>query len=179
MKLKSFFVSGIIIALFICSCTSTRYLTDPTSIGRQHDMKKHRTGVNAGDIILSFVNLFISGTLDTEYEMSQSERAFKRITVENESSDTLFVNMVTDIVWKETGYCDIMGIVLPPGKKQRLLAPYPAAYNVYFRTNYSDEEKIEFRTDSKHRKITLRANMTEWLEEEDNQTVNPDLNSGN
>lgn len=179
MKLNLHYISGAVILFLVCSCTGTRYLTDSTSIGRQHDMKKHRTGVNVGDIVISFINLFISNALDTEYEISQSERAFKRITVINESTDTLFVNMVTDIVWKETGYCDIMGIVLPPKKRQGLLAPYPAAYNVYFKTNYSNEEKLEFRTDDKHRKITLRANMTDWLEEKDSITVSPALNSGN
>lgn len=168
MRFNLHLIAVAVLLFIVCSCTGTRYLSDSTSIGRQHDMKKHRTGVNVGDVVLSFVNLIISEALDSEYEMSQSERAFKRITVINESPDTLLVNMVTDIVWKESGYCDIMGIVLPPGKKQRLLAPYPAAYNVYFRTYYSEEEKIEFRTDSKHRRITLRANMTNWLKDEEN-----------
>ncbi len=167
MNLKSSFVSVMVLVILFSSCTGTRHLTDSTSIGRQHDMRKHRTGVNVGDIALSFVNLIFSMAMDTEYEMSQSEQAFRRITVVNESSDTLFVNMVTDIVWKESGYCDIMGIVLPPQAKQKLLAPYPAAYNVYFRTNDTDEERLEYRTDNKHRRILLRANMTKWLLEED------------
>ena len=155
--------------LFISSCTSTKYITDSETIGRQHDMVKDRTGTNVGDVLVSFVNLFIAEALDVEYQMSQSVRAFKRITVINESPDSLFVNMVTDIVWKESGYCDFMGIALPPGAKQKLLAPFPAAYNVYFRTNYHDEEKLEFRTDSKHRRLKLRAGMTNWLNEEDQE----------
>lgn len=153
------------LAVVVCcgGCTSTRYLTDSQSIERQRDMRKNRTGVNAGDVLLSFVNFFISGALNTEYEVIQSERTFKRITLVNESTDSLFVNMVTDIVWKETGYCDIMGIVLPPGAKQKLLTPYPAAYNVYFRTPFTEEEKLEIRTDGKHRRFVLRAGMTDWL----------------
>jgi len=155
------------LAVLLCcgGCTSTRFLTDSKSIGRQHDMRKHRSGTNIGDVLLSVVNLFVSEALDSEYEISQSERAFKRITMVNESPDSLYVNMVTDIVWKEDGYCDIMGIVLPPGAKQKLLAPYPAAYNVYFKTFNSEEEKIEVRTDNKHRIIKLRAGMTDWLQE--------------
>jgi len=78
----------------------------------------------------------------------------------NESSDSLFVNMVTDIVWKEDGYCDIMGIVLPPISTQSLLVPYPAAYNVYFHTPSSQEEKLEIRTDSKYRNFKLKPGMT-------------------
>jgi hypothetical protein len=128
-------------------------------------MRKHRSGVNAGDALLSIVNLFVSNALDSEYEISQSDRAFKRMTIVNESPDSLYVNMVTDIVWKEDGYCDIMGIVLPPDARQKLLVPYPAAYNVYFKTPFSGEEKIEFRSDNKHRILKLRAGMTDWLNE--------------
>ena len=160
----------LVLAVIICSggCTSTRYLTDSQSIERQHDMRKNRTGVNVGDVLLSFANMFISGALNTEYEVIQSERAFKRISIINESADTLIVNMVTDIVWKETGYCDIMGIVLPPGEKQKLLTPYPAAYNIYFRTPYSEEEKLEIRTDNRHRRFVLRPGRTNWLQEKEN-----------
>jgi len=160
----------LVLAVIICcgGCTSTRYLTDSQSIERQHDMHKNRTGTNVGDVLLSFVNMFISGALNTEYEVIQSERSFKRISIINESADTLIVNMVTDIVWKETGYCDIMGIVLPPQASQKLLTPYPAAYNVYFRTPYSEEEKLEIRTDNRHRRFVLRPGMTNWLQEKEN-----------
>lgn len=164
-RLKS---TTLILAALIClaSCTSTRYLTDSKSIDRQHDMRKNRTGVNLGDALLSFANLFISGALNTEYEVIQSQRSFKRITLINQSTDSLIVNMVTDVVWKESGYCDIMGIVLPPGTKQKLLAPYPAAYNVYFRTPFTKEEKLEIRTDDNHRRFVLRPGMTDWVNEE-------------
>jgi hypothetical protein len=157
----------IFVSAFVCSvsCTSTRHLTDSISIDRQRDMRANRAGVNVGDVFINIANLFISGALNTGFEVSQSERAFKRITVINESPDSLFVNMVTDVVWKESGYCDIMGIVLPPGAKQKLLAPYPAAYNVYFRTPFTEEEKLEIRTDGKHRRFVLRPGMNDWINE--------------
>lgn len=154
--------------IYLGGCTSTRYLTDSKSIDRQRDMRAHRTGGNVGDVFVNMANLFISGALNTDFEVSQSERAFKRITIVNESPDSLFVNMVTDIVWKESGYCDIMGIVLLPEGKQKLLVPYPSAYNVYFKTPYSEEEKLEVRTDNKHRRFVLRPGMTEWLQEKEN-----------
>lgn len=158
----------IVLAAFIfCGgCTNTRYLTDPLSIGRQHDMKKHRVGTNAGQVGLNLINLILSETINTEYAISKGDRAFKKISIVNPSSDSLFVNMVTDVLWKETGYCDIMGIVLPPGSKQKLLVPYPAAYNVYFRTPSTEEEKLEIRTDSKYRRFELRTGMTKWLSTE-------------
>jgi hypothetical protein len=157
----------IFVSAFVCSvsCTSTRHLTDSISIDRQHDMRANRAGVNIGDVFINIANLFISGALNTGFEVSQSERSFKRITIVNESTDSLFVNMVTDVVWKESGYCDIMGIVLPPGAKQKLLAPYPAAYNVYFRTPFTEEEKLEIRTDGKHRRFVLRPGMNDWINE--------------
>jgi hypothetical protein len=158
----------LVLAAIICfgGCTSTRYLTDSKTIDRQHDMRANRSGVNIGDVFINIANLFISGALNTGFEVSQSERAFKRITIVNESPDSLFVNMVTDVVWKESGYCDIMGIALPPGASQKLLVPYPAAYNVYFRTPFTEEEKLEIRTDSNHRRFVLRAGMTDWVKEE-------------
>jgi len=157
----------LVLAAIICfgGCTSTRYLTDSKSIDRQHDMRANRSGVNIGDVFINIANLFISEALNTGFEVSQRERAFKRITIINESPDSLFVNMVTDVLWKESGYCDIMGIVLPPERKQKLLVPYPAAYNVYFRTPFTEEEKLEIRTDSKHRRFVLRAGMTDWLKD--------------
>lgn len=151
----------LVLAVIHCcgGCTNTRYLTDSGSIDRQHDMRKHRAGVNVGDAFLNVINLIIAGTLNSGFEVTQSDRAFKRIKIQNESPDSLFINMVTDVVWKETGYCDIMGIALPPKARQKLLVPYPAAYNVYFRTSSSEEEKLEMRTDNKHRIIKLKPGM--------------------
>lgn len=161
--IKNFITFLVLAAIVFCGgCTSTKYLTDKQSIERQKDMRNNRTGTNVGDVLLSIANLFITGALNTEYEVIQSEREFKRITIINESADTLIVNMVTDIEWKESGYCDIMGIVLPPHAKQKLLTPFPAAYNIYFRTPYSDEENLEIRNDGKHRRFSLRPGMTKW-----------------
>lgn len=152
---------SLILAVLICcgGCTSTRYLTERTSIDRQHDMRGHRVGKNIGEGCLNMTFFIISVILDSQFTPVESERTFKRISVVNQSTDSLYVNMVTDIVWKETGYCDIMGIVLPPGAKQKLLVPYPAAYNVFFRTPSSEEEKLEIRTDSKLRIIRLKPGM--------------------
>lgn len=164
--IKNFKIIVLLTAIVYCGgCTSTQYLTDSKSIERQKDMRKNRTGTNVGDVLLSFANMFISSALNAEYEVIQSQREFKRITIINASSDTLFVNMVTDVEWKESGYCDIMGIVLPPKASQKLLTPYPAAYNVYFRTPFSDEEKLEIRNDQGHRRFTLRDGMTKWTDE--------------
>jgi hypothetical protein len=160
MNVKNLIIPALAISLCCGGCTNTRYLTDSGSIERQRDMRSHRSGVNVGDACLNVLNFIIAGALNSEFEVTQSDRAFKRILILNESSDSLFVNMVTDIVWKETGYCDIMGIQLPPGARQKLLVPYPAAYNIYFRTSNSEEEKLEIRTDDKQKIIKLKPGMT-------------------
>ena len=146
--------------LFCGGCTNTRYLTDATSIKRQHHMRVTRTGGNMGDVGINFANFLVAAIFNTSYEMHSRDRTFKRISIVNQSADSLSVNMVTDIVWKEDGYSDILGIVLPPGAKQKLLVPYPAAYNVYFYSPFTEEEKLEVRTDHKLRRIDLRAGMT-------------------
>jgi hypothetical protein len=69
--------------------------------------------------------------------------------------------MVTDVLWKDSEYCDVMGIVLPAGARQKLLLPYPAAYNVFFRTSGLEEEKLEIRTDDKLRRIDLKPDITQ------------------
>ena len=151
-----------VLAVILCcgGCTSTRYLTDSGSIDRQHDMRKNRVGKNIGEGCLNMTFFILAAVVNSEFEPLESERTFKRISVKNESTDTLFVNMVTDVVWKETGYCDIMGIALPSGARQKLLVPYPAAYNIYFRTSSSEEEKLEIRTDNKQKNIRLKPGMT-------------------
>jgi hypothetical protein len=151
MSKKAATLFGFIILICMGGCTNTRYLTDLQSIDRQHEMRKQRSGINAADILLNSTTLILSIVSNSGYEIIPSERAFKRIIIVNEFPDSLIVNMVTDIVWKETGYCDIMGIVLPPKARQKLLAPYPAAYYVYFKTPTSAEDSMEIRTDSSRR----------------------------
>jgi len=160
----------VMIVFTATSFTSAQYLTDKTSIDRQHEMKSKRAGRNAGDVLLNVANLFISITLNSEFEPVQSERAFKKITILNQSKDSLYVNMVTDVLWKDSTYCDIMGIALPAGAKQKILVPYPAAYNVYFRSPGSEEEKLEIRTDTKVSVFKLQPGMTkEPIEEKSSQ----------
>ncbi|MFA5328045.1 MAG: hypothetical protein WC384_09660 [Prolixibacteraceae bacterium] len=159
------------VVILLGSCTSTRYLTDEKSIERQHDMRTHRTGGNIGDVCVNFATFAFAAIFNTGYEVYSSERTFKKITIVNESTDSLYINMVTDIVWKETGYCDIVGIALPPLAKQKLIAPYPAAYNVYFRTPGSEEEMLEIRTDNTHKRFKLHAGMTNWIKQNENDSI--------
>jgi hypothetical protein len=70
------------------------------------------------------------------------------------------INMVTDVEWKESIYCDIMGIVLPPKASQKLLVPYPAAYNIYFRTPSTEERVLGIQTDDKKSQYKLMPKIS-------------------
>ena len=129
-------------------------------------MHAHRSGIKAGDILISTASFIMSVTLGTEFEVSASDRAFKHITIENESQDSMTVNMVTDIEWKNSVYCDIMGIVLPPKASQKLLVPYPAAYNIYFRTPYTEEKSIQIQTDDKKSLYKLKPRISDLPKED-------------
>lgn len=174
MKSKRFILLVLAATLMCGGCTSTRYFTDQASIKRQNEMRSKRTGGNVGDVLVNFASVFASALLNTEYEVYSGERSFKKITVSNESNDSLYVNMVTDIKWKDSTYCDILGIALPAGARQKVLAPFPAAYNVYFRKPGSDEEKLEIRTDARLRVIRLKPGMTAGLEPLQNEEPAPE-----
>ena len=94
-KLIVLFLTAILI---LSGCTNTRYLTDAASIDRQHDMRANRTGGNVDDVGINFANLFLAAIFNTQYEVQSRDRNFKRISIVNQSADSLFVNMVTDIV---------------------------------------------------------------------------------
>lgn len=177
MRPKTLFLLVLAAALVFSGCTGTRYVTDQATIKRQHEMRGKRTGGNVGDVLVNFGNFFLSALLNADYEVYSSERSYKRITVTNESTDSLYVNMVTDIKWNDNDYCDIMGIALPAGARQKVLVPYPAAYNVYFRKPGSEEEKIEVRTDGKARIVRLKPGMTILSQPEENEEQSP--NPGN
>ncbi len=157
MRAILIFLSAIILS---SGCTSTRYITDKRSRETQHSLQKRRTARNIGQVAIGFFEMIFAATTGVEVEANNTERRYRHFKVGNRSADTLYVNMVTDIQWKDSLYCDVMGLVLPPAQKQRLLLPYPAAYNVYFRTAWSDEEKIEIRTDSSLKKLYLSPGLT-------------------
>lgn len=151
----------VLVAAFILGgCTSTQYITDKDSIKRQQKMKMHRVGVGAGTVCLNLLNIFVAAILNSEYVPVESEQTYKNFRIGNLANDSLVVNMVTDIILNDSIYCDVLGIVLPPGKHQRLLLPYPAAYNIYFKVRGTEEEKVEIRTDDNLRRLNLKPGMT-------------------
>lgn len=149
-SMKTIFISiTICISLSILSsCVTSAYITDEQSIKRQQEMRKYRTGVNfaeAGLLVASAVGAAFTGVAIYSNPQTQS---FRKMVLINESKDTLFVNMVTDWLWKDSAYCDIREIVLPQLQKAKVIVPMGASYNIFFRNDFNapDDEKIEVNT---------------------------------
>jgi hypothetical protein len=147
LKVSVRFLLVTCIALNLCACRVSSYLTDQKSIELQKNLRKHRTGVNIGEGILvagaAAVSLFTGVVFFTP-----QKQAYRRLKLVNQSADTLFVNMVTDWQWKDSTYFDLKEIVMPPLKSMKLVVPNSIAYNIYFRTDYNapDDEKVEINT---------------------------------
>jgi len=148
MKISSSLFAIYILISLLLSCKTSAYITDQESIERQKEMRKYRTGVNFADvglIVASSVGAAITGI--AIYPNTQTH-AFKKMKLDNEAADTLFVNMVTDWRWKDSVYCDIREIVIPPLRSAKVIVPMGVAYNVFFRTDFNarDDEKVEINT---------------------------------
>ncbi len=169
MKILTLLISICISFSILLSCSVSGYITDPQSIERQKKMHGYRTGVNIGEgslLVASSVLAVFTGV--NVYPDPQSQ-SFKKMTLINESTDTLFVNMITDWHWRDSAFCDIREIVMPPLKSAKVIVPMGVAYNVFFRNDYNapDDEKVEINTaeirrlklkPEKEKPVTLQTN---------------------
>lgn len=144
---SSLFALYLLISLLL-SCKTSAYITDQESIERQKEMRKYRTGVNFADVGLIVASSVGAALTGVAIYPDTPTHAFKKMKLDNESADTLFVNMVTDWKWKDTVYCDIREIVMPPLRSAKVIVPMGVAYNVFFRTDFyaPDDEKVEINT---------------------------------
>ena len=148
MKIPQSSVSFVILLILLSSCVTSAYIKDEESINRQKEMRKHRTGINfmeAGVMLASAVGEAFSGVNIYPEPLPQS---FRKLVLINKSQDTLFINMVTDQIWKDSVYCDIRDIVLPSLESAKVIVPMGASYNIFFRNDYNapDDEKMEINT---------------------------------
>ncbi|HZK96120.1 MAG TPA: hypothetical protein VFC67_18115 [Prolixibacteraceae bacterium] len=139
-----FFISLIIFS----SCVTSAYITDQESTERQKEMRKYRTGVNFAEVGVLFASAVGEAFTGVNIYPEPSTQSFRKMRLINESKDTLYINMVTDWLWKDSAYCDIREIVMPPLESAKVIVPLGAAYNIYFRTDYNtpDDEKVEINT---------------------------------
>lgn len=160
-------LSVILLNCLVWSCASSRYIQDDASVERHKKIRGNRTANIVGDTFITTGFLVLSAILGSdEIELPESSRLFKTITLHNQSSDTMIINMLTDYILRDSIYCDIMDMRIPPNKKSRLLLPNGALYNVYFSNTPEpdDDEMIQYDTQSR-RKLVLRPGMTKFLVE--------------
>jgi hypothetical protein len=160
-------LSVILLNCLVWACASSRYIRDDASVERHKDIRGNRTANIVGDTFITTGYLILSAIIGSDgIEVPERSRLFKTITLHNQSSDTMIINMLTDFLLRDSIYCDIMDMRIPPNKKGRLLLPNGALYNVYFSNTPEpdDDEMIQYNTQSR-RKLILRPGMTKFLVE--------------
>jgi len=148
MKITGLSVATYVLLIILSSCATSAYITDQGSFERQKEMRKRRTGINfaeAGALFASAVGEAFTGV---NVYPEPSQQSFRKMILVNDSKDTLFINMVTDWFWKDSVYCDIRDIVMPPRQSAKVIVPMGVAYNVFYRKDFNapDDEKVEINT---------------------------------
>ncbi|MFZ5429949.1 MAG: hypothetical protein ACOZDD_06940 [Bacteroidota bacterium] len=154
-------VQSIALLIMALSCTTPRYIHDEASLIQHKKLLKQRQGNVAMNAVITTGSVILSAITGGSNVYTPSGRELKKITFQNVSPDTLFVNLLTDFITRDNIYCDIMDIRIPPEKKCRLLLPNGIRYNVYFSNTPEpeDDEMIEVQTAGK-RRIILYPGMT-------------------
>ena len=161
VKIRSLIIAAFTLATMATSCNSARYLTDEQSIKTQRELCQNRSAINVADVLFGMVGTAINQTGYTDFQVGPSPRSFRKIRLRNTSQDTLIINMFAGDIWNNRDYCDITGLVLPPGKRKKLIVPYPSVYNIYFRSTYEEEDElIEVNTGQLKRETALYPGLT-------------------
>jgi hypothetical protein len=147
----------ILVAGMILSCSSAKYIHDPSSFERQKDLSGSRSASVIADGLMATLSVVSSAVFETDMEWYPSETRFKKMTLRNPTKDTLYVNMLTDVFWDTNNYCDFMDIRIPPERSCRILCPVDAEYNIYFSNTVQDDddEMITINTSEK-KKLNLK-----------------------
>ena len=153
------------VAVLVYSCTSQKYIYDVSSSNRQKELKDTRSGHVFGDILIASISVASSAFGGTEVDWQPTDQHFKKLNLVNPTSDTIYVNMLTDIYWDKNDYCDFMDIRIPPKGNCRILVPVDADYNVYFSKTIQndDDEFLHFNT-SELKQIHLKPGINTAIE---------------
>jgi hypothetical protein len=151
--------------IIICSCATQKHIYDNSSSNRQKELKSKRSVNFFGDIIIASVSIASSTILSSEVEWQPTDQQLKKLKLLNPTSDTVYVNMLTDIYWDENNYCDFMDIRIPPKKNCKILVPVNAEYNVYFsNTAQNDDDELLQINTSEFKKISLKTGIRNVIE---------------
>jgi hypothetical protein len=148
MKITATSLAICILIFLFSSCATSVYITDQESIKRQKEMRKYRTGRNFLEAGIMFAAAVGQALTDVNVYPEPASQSFRKFVLVNKSQDTLFINMVTDWLWRDSTYCDIREIVMPPLQSAKVIVPMGVSYNVFFRNDFNapDDEKVEINT---------------------------------
>ena len=161
MKKHLSYLLIISILIIFQSCSAPKYIHDTSSYERQKELRSNHGGNVFGEIIVGIGSAFVGAMLECEMDYVPSDQEFKKLKLINITNDTLYINMLTDLVWDDENYCDFMDIRIPPKLKCKVMVPMHAAYNLYFSNTpqNDDDEMIEiYTTDVK--RFSLYPGMT-------------------
>lgn len=161
MKKSYTYLLLLLLPFLLVNCATPKYIHDTSSFERQKDLRQTRSANVFGDIFVGFSTACLSAALETDIEFYPSEQQFKKLKLVNPTSDTIYVNMLTDVFWDKNNYCDFMDIRIPPQMNCKVMVPMEANYNVYFSNTpeSEDDEMLEiFSTNTK--RISLKPGMT-------------------
>jgi len=146
--------------VFAVSCSAPQYFHDEASLQRQKELQSARSANVAEEIAWSVFSIFSAAVLETDFDYYPQEQEFKKLNLVNPTTDTLYINMLTDVFWDKNDYCDFMDIRIPPKEECKVLVPLRANYNLYFsNTKQSDDDDLMQIYTSDISKIALRPNL--------------------
>ena len=156
----------IIFTVFILSaCSSPKYIYNQESYNRQKELQTCRGKNIAKEISLGLFSACTAATLDMEFSYYPSEQQFKKLKLINSTTDTMYVNMLTDVFWDTKNYCDFMDIRIPPERSTKILVPVDVNYNIYFSiTPQNDDDELLHIFTSDLGQLSLYPGMTRFLE---------------
>ena len=103
----------------------------------------------AGGFVNGSVSLISAAFFDEFISLDFDPQQFKKINLINPTKDTVYVNMLADVLWDSIHYCDFMDIRIPPKENCKLLVPVDTKYNLYFSNTIQndDDQLMQINTD--------------------------------
>ncbi len=146
--------------ILIQACATPQYIYDKSSYKRQKELCSSRSNNVFCEIMAGIGSVCASVILETEIGYYPDEQQFKKLNLVNTTNDTMYINMLTDVIWDKTDYCDFMDIRIPPHLNCKVMVPVETLYNVYFSTTpeNDDDEMLQIYT-SDLNKIKLSAEL--------------------
>lgn len=147
--------------LLLQACATTEYIHDPSSFERQKELCCDRSNNVFSEVLLGIGSVCAAAILDADVGYYPEEQQFKKLNLKNATNDTMYVNMLTDVIWDKEDYCDFMDIRIPPNLNCKVMVPVETLYNLYFSTTpeSDDDEMMQVYT-SDIKKIKLYSGMT-------------------